>query len=180
MDEGYQGGQLLELLYVKKATGNPVVQAMYTRLLFECHKVLLHQVNAWVVHGQLIDLCEEFFIHRMEADAGKGAHQEAAADDGRSVMNKTVVSQLSGFSSLNAVNSLLQVYERGHQNDENWSANYTLRHSMLAPSCISVDVAQKILFIGKAVMILQSQRTPIQERIPADELQAFSEALTHL
>ena len=54
------------------------------------------------------------------------------------------------------------MYDRGHQNDENWSANYTLRHSMLASSCISVELAQKILFIGKAVMILQSPRTPIQ------------------
>jgi DNA-directed RNA polymerase subunit F len=51
---------------------------------------------------------------------------------------------------------------------------------MLPSSYISADLAQKILFIGKAIMILQSSRTPIQERIPADELQAFSEAITHL
>jgi hypothetical protein len=37
---------------------------------------------------------------------------------------------------------------------------------MLAQSYISAELAAKILFIGKAIMILQSQRTPIQERIP--------------
>lgn len=64
-DEGLQGGQLLDLLHRRCVSGNPVVQAMFTRVLFECHKVFFHQINAWIVHGQLIDLCEEFFIHKV-------------------------------------------------------------------------------------------------------------------
>jgi len=51
---------------------------------------------------------------------------------------------------------------------------------MLPSSYISQEQALKILFIGKAIMILQSKRTPLQERIPSDELQAFSEAIIHL
>lgn len=51
VDEGLQGGQLLDLLHDKRRTGNPVVQAMFTRILHECHKVLFHQINAWIVHG---------------------------------------------------------------------------------------------------------------------------------
>ena len=56
---------------------------MFSRILFECHKVLFHQINAWIVHGQLMDLCEEFFIHRMERD-----HQTQGRDT-ESVLNKT-------------------------------------------------------------------------------------------
>jgi len=45
---------------------------------------------------------------------------------------------------------------------------------MLPSAYISAELAQKILFIGKAVKVLQSNKTPIQERIPSDELKAFS------
>jgi hypothetical protein len=63
------------------------------------------------------------------------------------------------------VSSLLQHYgsnkNQASEDDESWNAIYTLRHSMLASSYISSEQAQKILFIGKAIMILQSQRTPM-------------------
>jgi gamma-tubulin complex component 4 len=51
---------------------------------------------------------------------------------------------------------------------------------MLPSSYISAELGQKILFIGKAVKVLQQQRTPVLERIPFDELQAFSEAIIRL
>jgi hypothetical protein len=38
---------------------------MFTKILFCCNRVLFHQINAWIVHGQLVDLCEEFFIHKI-------------------------------------------------------------------------------------------------------------------
>jgi hypothetical protein len=38
--------------------------------------------------------------------------------------------------------------------EEDWNANFTLRHSMLPNSYISVELAMKILFIGKAILIL--------------------------
>jgi len=69
------------------------------------------------------------------------------------------------LSNLNAVSSLLQLYSndknKDKEDDESWNSIYTLRHSMLASSYISSELAQKILFIGKAIMILQSPRTPI-------------------
>lgn len=97
--------------------------------------------------------------------------QQKNFDDGHSVMNKTNVSALSSLTNLNAVSSLLQIYsnESKEADDDSWNS-YTLRHSMLANSYISAEQAQKILFIGKAIMILQSSRTPIQERIPQEEL----------
>jgi hypothetical protein len=79
------------------------------------------------------------------------------------------------------VTSLLSIFENKNEgDDENWNAIFTLRHSMLPTSFISVEQAHKILFIGKAILVLQSPRTPIHERIPQEELQAFSEAIIHL
>ena len=46
-----------------------------------------------------------------------------------------------------------------------------IRHSMLPSSYLSVELAQKILFIGKAVKVLQSKkRNPSHEKIPYSEL----------
>ena len=65
-EQGLRGGELLDTLYQRCISGNPVIKNMFSRILFVCHKVFYHQINAWLVHGQLIDLTEEFFIHKVE------------------------------------------------------------------------------------------------------------------
>ena len=65
-DQGLRGGQLLDALHQRCTSGNPVIKNMFSRILFNCHKVFFHQINAWVVHGSLVDICEEFFIHKFE------------------------------------------------------------------------------------------------------------------
>ena len=50
-EQGLRGGQLLDAIYSKCTTGNPVVKNMFTKILYSCHRVLYHQINAWIVHG---------------------------------------------------------------------------------------------------------------------------------
>lgn len=50
-DKELIGGQLLDALHQSCTTGNPVIKNMFTRILFVCHKVFFHQINAWIVHG---------------------------------------------------------------------------------------------------------------------------------
>ena len=63
---------------------------------------------------------------------------------------------------------------------EDWNSLFTLRLSMLPTSYIPASLGQKILFIGKAVKVLQSNKTPLEDRIPNSELQCFSEAIIQL
>ena len=65
VDHGLKGGQLLDAIARKCVTGNPILKSMFTKILYCCNRVLFHQINAWIVHGQLVDLCEEFFIHKI-------------------------------------------------------------------------------------------------------------------
>lgn len=58
---------------------------MFTRILHVCHKVFFHQINAWVVHAQLVDICEEFFINRIDSSSDKKDAEE-------STLNKTMTS----------------------------------------------------------------------------------------
>jgi len=62
-----KGGQLLSLLFEEQQSGNPLLKTMYSKLLFSCHEVFFHQVNSFIVHGELIDIQEEFFIIKMDS-----------------------------------------------------------------------------------------------------------------
>lgn len=64
--------------------------------------------------------------------------------------------------------------------DDEWNAVYTLRISMLPVSYFPPSLAEQILFIGKAVRVLQSKKTKNEDRIPISELEAFSEAILRL
>lgn len=69
--EGLKGGQLLDCLYQSSNVGNPIIKSMFIKILFYCHKILFHQINAWIVHGTLIDICDEFFIAQIDRNAEK-------------------------------------------------------------------------------------------------------------
>jgi gamma-tubulin complex component 4 len=58
----------------------------------------------------------------------------------------------------------------GNNTENEWNISYTLRISMLPHCYISQTLANKILFIGKAVRVLQSKRTRQEDRIPLEEL----------
>ncbi len=59
-DQNLKGGQMLDVIYQSCTSGNPILKSMFTRILFCCHKVFFHQINMWVVHGQLIDIVKSF------------------------------------------------------------------------------------------------------------------------
>jgi hypothetical protein len=89
------------------------------------------------------------------------------------------------ISNLNLVGSILTMdpeslgAEDGSKDDE-WNAVYTLRISMLPISYFPPSLAEKILFIGKAIRVLQSKKTALSDRVPIADLEAFSEALMKL
>lgn len=156
---------------------------MFSRILFVCHKVFFHQVNSWLVHGQLIDLTDEFFIHKVESTS---ARDGGSADDKSTQLNATSASGLSanvGAAGMNVVSTILAMNQEKNEEDsmaEDWNSLFTLRLSMLPTSYIPATLGQKILFIGKAVKVLQSNKTPPEDRIPPSELQCFSEAIMQL
>ena len=89
------------------------------------------------------------------------------------------------ISNLNLVGSILTMDPEGFGTDDDtkddeWNTVYTLRISMLPCSYFPPSLAEKILFIGKAVRVLQSKRTQVSDRIPISDLEAFSEAIMKL
>lgn len=133
----------------------------------------------------MVDICQEFFIHKLEHSKGKGPTPVADNTDAKSELNKTGVSGVTNKDGVGLFTSILGLGtenfgEDDSTRDDEWNTLFSLRLSMLPSSYISASLAQKILFIGKAVKVLQSKRTPPEDRIPADELQCFSEAIVKL
>lgn len=57
------------------------------------------------------------------------------------------------------------------EDEKQWNSLYTLRISMLPQfGFITSSMAEKILFIGKAVRVLQSKKTNEQDRISMSDL----------
>lgn len=71
-------------------------------------------------------------------------------------MNRTTASMLS-ISSISMIGSILSMETDDSANDsleDEWNQGYTLRPTMIPVSYFPKALAEKILFIGKAVRVL--------------------------
>ena len=145
-EQSQRGGEILNCLYQKCTCGNPVIKNMFTKILFCCHRVFFHQLNAWIVHGQLVDICEEFFIHKINHGDGQqtGVKTTISNLDNEKQLNMTKLSA-NTMSNVNMIGSILSMAAEfgasdnfGELSNESvqseWSISYTLRISML-PHC---------------------------------------------
>lgn len=126
------GGQLLNYLHRRSLCGISAVQQCMRRLVHHVVSVLSNQLSSWVVHGVLTDPYDEFFIQKVTANPDLTA---ATNDD-----------------DANATTGMWGVLRF---QDTEWNAQATLHHHVLPTNYISVSMANKILFIGQSVSILQ-------------------------
>lgn len=125
-----KGGRLLDLLYTKCHCGVPELQMCMQRLLWHGHQVMYRQLAAWMVYGLLQDQHEEFFIGRL--------HERGKHPEGEPAIEKAGVSHANVDTDL-----------------ADWHTGFCVVLEML-PQYISMQVAESILFVGKAVRILRN------------------------
>ena len=75
---------VMHLLSARARSGAPMVQSCMLRLLWHCQRVLCKQLEAWLVHGLLLDCSGEFFIRRQGPEAAAGSAEGATAAAGAS------------------------------------------------------------------------------------------------
>lgn len=64
-----RGGQLLDVLY--KACQNAAcleLKSIMEDIFYSVNAVLAHQLGGWMMHGQLLDPYNEFFLHKTTSD----------------------------------------------------------------------------------------------------------------
>eukprot|EP00971_Amphidinium_carterae_P108104 2140307-Amphidinium_carterae.1 len=108
--------------------GGSVFEALWA-MVSGTGQVLVNQMVAWLAYGRLVDPGSEFFIKRVADERPR----RAAA--------------LGGFEDLT-----VQVDAATAQSE--WQSTFCLRLEAIPRTVISIEVARKVLFVGKAVRVL--------------------------
>jgi len=178
-EQKLKGGQVLDLLYEMQQSGNPAVRKMFCRIVKHCLKVMYEQINAWAVYGIILDETEEFFVQRIYAGEKELAQALEKQNANQNSMNASMISMASNLS----VKQTQKQFSASEIEAEEWNTAYKLRLPMLATNYVSVELAEKILFIGKVVRVLQSKRimhSKEAQLLTVTEMQIFSQAFHRL
>uniref|UniRef100_A0A8D0KKU6 Gamma-tubulin complex component n=1 Tax=Salvator merianae TaxID=96440 RepID=A0A8D0KKU6_SALMN len=147
------GCQILETVHRYSRGGLPPVRHALEQILAVCHAVLYKQLSAWMLHGLLLDLQEEFFVKQGSSSGSAAAQAEEEEED-------------LGIGGLTG-KQLRELQDMRLIEEENMLApspkQFSLRIEML-PSYIPVRVAEKILFVGESVQMFESQNVTLTKK----------------
>ncbi|XP_077298913.1 gamma-tubulin complex component 4 isoform X2 [Arctopsyche grandis] len=138
-EKNLYGCQILDVLQHHALSGNRETTCALQNLLHIVHRVFYEQLCSWMLYGDLKDPQKEFFIHMIENS-----------------MVSTPTLNTTKASSI-------------HSNDRNNDSiikygkniNYEI-NEVMRPYYIPLSLAQKILFIGKSVVLFDS--TPFEAK----------------
>lgn len=131
------GLQISDFLYVQSSLGSPCAKKCFESLLQHCHRVMFNQMISWLLHGELVDYYGEFFIEEKllaVTTATADVSSETPRHDHDDSTSSCVVAE----------------YE--------WNLRHVLRLAMLPRSFLPARLAEKVLFVGKAVHIVRRAR----------------------
>ncbi|XP_073310609.1 gamma-tubulin complex component 4 isoform X2 [Primulina huaijiensis] len=130
------GGKLLNLLHKRCHCGVPELQTCIQRLLWHGHQVMYNQLASWMVYGILHDQYGEFFVRRQE---DRDSEYESPPDT------------LEKLAHLSVNDASLA----------DWHLGFHVYLDML-PEYIPMNVAESVLFAGKAIKVLRNPRPTVQ------------------
>lgn len=133
------GGPLLDLLWDVAAShmGAGAVYSCLWSLVEGAGQVLANQLVAWLVYGRLVDPDGEFFV-------GRAKDQQAPWSPGSALYGGAV----DDFSS--EIDAAVAQRE--------WQGMFFLKQEAVPRTVITLEVARKVLFVGKAVRVLLRSR----------------------
>lgn len=143
-------------------SGIPVVTDVIQRILYRLRTICFKQIYAWMIFGSLHDETQEFFIQMKNQSNVMMASNQTTSN---TTLEQRILYRLAQAKSISTTihdhqssSSLLY-----HDTDSSfdWITSYLLRYEMIPESHISPALASKILFAGKANLLLQqsSQKT---------------------
>ncbi|EFJ46835.1 gamma tubulin interacting protein [Volvox carteri f. nagariensis] len=177
----FNAADLINSLHAGTRSGLPAVRQAMGRLLWHCNQVLMQQLAAWMMHGMLQDPHREFFIQPRALTAAQQQQQQqqqaaaaaaavaagaAREDDGAGLDLGgsggrggggdtgwgTDVGGVAGASGLGSSSN------SGRMDDEaayrEWHGGFQVSTRSL-PLYVSHDLAETIVFVGRAVRVLR-------------------------
>lgn len=116
-------------------------------------------------------------IDKGEEEASEAQNKQ---DNSKTIRDGSNASVLSGGSNATFYRIKAVLGKNLQEDEKEWNNLFTLRLSMLPHSYFPSKFADKILFIGKAVRMLQSNKTSEEDRIQVEDLKAFSASISKL
>ncbi|KAI8603810.1 gamma-tubulin complex component protein [Dissophora ornata] len=159
----YLGGTLINLLKDKAASGVPIQREWMNELLRGCCAVMMRQIVAWVIYGQLQDPFSEFFILQLTMESTGGPPRHTLA--GSLKVSGTYSTPSAALPTSSARNV-------------KWDAEYAIDESMI-PSMIPTTLAHAMLFIGKSITTAR-QAKPKPIPIPQSMTQRHLDLISSL
>lgn len=167
--DNISGASLLHLLHSKAQCGIPELQSCLVRLLWHCNQVLFKQLSAWMVHGLLQDRHQEFFIQQTSPQASP-LHTPPASSPPPPHPQQGAPPQPHQ-----------ETPPPEDTNAAEWHQGFQVSMQALPPA-VTVTIAESILFVGKAVRVLQRPTGPLKNHdllLQSDAL-SFAKALRQL
>jgi gamma-tubulin complex component 4 len=193
-DRHIYGAAIPQLLDSHAHSGIPTLQSCAERLLWHCNQVMFKQLEAWLIHGVLINVEDgggtggttgvaaaaggggggggEFFVQSCScfssSSSGAAAQGSGGGTDHFSSRAAGLRAHILGREPVHAAGALLdwQPLE--------WHTGFQISTRSLPPG-VTLQTAETILFIGKAVRVLKQ---PMSAAVSAEALRAHTEILS--
>jgi len=174
INENYKGGDLLNLIFNFSINGDSEIKSIFVDIFVNCNKILLNYITSWIINGSLAT--PEFFILSTNSIINQKSFLKASENMNINVNNNM---QINHYLNNNE-NYFLKEFENSKLELESWNTNFYVEYSNI-PTYFPQSLAEDILFIGKAIKVLNSKiNNKIDNRISNKDISIFYSSLQKL
>ncbi len=145
-----KGGAFLNFIYEKGICGDPNVKGVFKKLFINCNVILNNMISMWIINNAVTS--NEFFIVSA---------------------NNFIVNNANGNKSD------VVAYTFGNSDLDSWNANFYIEKNNL-PFYFPISLAEDILFVGKAIKILNSNKNSDEWKVSFNDMSIFYSSLQKL
>ncbi|KAF9585843.1 Gamma-tubulin complex component 4 [Lunasporangiospora selenospora] len=161
----YKGGQLIDLLRDRASSGVPLQREWMSELLKGCCAVMMRQIVAWVLYGQIQDPYQEFFVVSRASGSIPTASAPSQVRDlntsrdfnrrKRQASESALMQSSTWYPSM--TNPMLTGDPLTTTGTTKWQDEYGVAEDRI-PLMVPLDLAYTVLFIGKSVATVREAK----------------------
>lgn len=165
INENFKGGELLNMIFNFSTNGDSEIKNFFVDMFINCNKIQLNYITSWIINGSLVS--SEFFILSTNSIISQKN------------LNRILKNNIDG-NFINNENFFLKEFENSKLELDSWNTNYYVEYTNI-PTYFPQSIAEDILFIGKAIKVLNSKHNSSPEnRISNRDMSVFYSSLQKL
>jgi hypothetical protein len=178
LNTNIKGAELLSLIFQYSINGDEEVKKIFVEIFINCNKNLINFISTWIINGTLIS--PEFFILSTNTIINQSTNYNLWENKDKENINNINKNNINNNDYNINSDYFIKEFDNSKTELDSWNANYFVEYSNI-PSYFPQNLAEDILFIGKALKVLNSKFNKLQEnRIPNSYISAFYLSLQNL